>query len=146
MIERLTEQLKRDEGAVIKNGRHVAYKDHLGYLTIGIGRLIDERRGGGISNTEAEYLLANDINRVYNQLEARLSCFSVLSGARQGALINMAFQLGVNGLMNFKKSLAHMEAGNYTWAAHEFLRSRWAEQTPQRARRIAKQIKTGDWQ
>jgi len=146
MIEQLTAQLKREEGEVKKHGRHVAYEDHLGYLTIGIGRLIDRRRGGGLSDEEAEHLLSNDIETVQFALQTRLPWFGTLSSARKAALINMAFQLGVSGLMTFKKSLTHMEAGNYAWAAKEFLNSRWAKQTPARAKRVTRQIETGDWQ
>lgn len=146
MIEQLTQQLKREEGEVKENGRHVAYEDHLGYLTIGIGRLIDRRKGGGISDDEAEMLLANDIHTVQFALQSRIPWMGTLGSARKAALINMAFQLGVGGLMQFKKSLAHMEAGNYAWAATEFLNSRWAKQTPERAKRVTRQIETGDWQ
>ena len=43
--------------------RASAYRYTRGYLTIGYGRLIDARRGGGITSQEAEFLLAGDINR-----------------------------------------------------------------------------------
>ena len=52
-----------EEGLVLH-----AYEDHLGYLTIGYGRLIDKRRGGGISKAEAEYLLLNDCRRVEQEI------------------------------------------------------------------------------
>lgn len=146
MINRLTQQIKREEGEVKENGKHVVYDDHLGYKTLGYGRLVDRRRGGGITDEEADYLLANDIRTVKEALQVRLPWFGKLSEARQAALINMAFQLGVNGLMGFKKSLAHMKDGNYCWAAVEFLNSKWAKQTPERAKRVTDQIKTGDWQ
>lgn len=145
MIRELTAQLKRDEGEVKNNGRHVAYQDHLGYWTLGIGRLIDGRRGGGLTDHEAEYLLSNDIHARQRQLSGKLPWFSGLDQARRGALINMAFQLGVGGLLNFKKSLALMADGRYDLAADEFLRSNWAKQTPERARRVTDQIRRGEW-
>ena len=52
----LKEQLKRDEGVVAH-----AYEDTLGFLTIGVGHLIDGRRGGGLSPDEIDYILTNDI-------------------------------------------------------------------------------------
>lgn len=146
MIGRLTEQLKRDEGQVKEAGRHVAYQDHLGFWTIGYGRLIDRLRNGGISDDEADYLLANDIRTVKDSLQIRLLWFGRLNEARQAAMINMAFQLGVNGLMGFKRSLAHMVAEDYEKAADEFLNSKWATQTPERALRVTQQIRTGIWQ
>ena len=50
--------LKKEEGVV----KH-AYQDHLGYWTIGVGRLIDKRKGGGLSDEEIDYLLGNDIEK-----------------------------------------------------------------------------------
>ena len=71
LITQATKQIKRHEGFVSN-----AYKDSLGYLTIGYGRLIDKSKGGGISETEAEYLLANDVNGVYEALN-RLSLIHI---------------------------------------------------------------------
>ena len=141
LIDRLTEQLRRDEGEVLH-----AYQDHLGYWTIGIGRLIDKRKGGGISKDEAVYLLANDISKFTLALRARLPFYNRLDEARQGALANMAFQMGIEGLMGFKNTLAMIEDGDYEGAAAGMLNSLWAKQTPERAARIAEQVRTGEWQ
>ena len=139
------QQLNRDEGEVKKNGKHVFYRDHLGYATLGIGRLIDERRGGGLTDDEVEYLLKNDVERVRNELSNKLSWWDSLDSVRQSSLINMAFQLGINGLLNFKNTLSLIEQGRYMEAAKEALNSAWANQTPNRARRVAKQLETGEW-
>ena len=138
---KLVEQLKRDEGVV----RH-AYKDHLGYLTIGIGFLIDERKGGYMPDEVMEFWLGYEIEKRREALNKALPFFNSLDEARQGALINMAYQLGVNGVLAFKKMLHSMHRGDYDIAAKEALDSRWATQTPERAKRIAKQIETGEWQ
>ena len=58
-ISKATNQIKKDEGIVL----HV-YDDSLGYSTIGYGRLVDRRKGGGISEDEALYLLKNDVNAI----------------------------------------------------------------------------------
>ena len=63
MNDHLLAQIKRHEGLV----KH-AYQDHLGYWTIGYGRLIDEKLGGGLSEDEASFLLRNDIARAYADL------------------------------------------------------------------------------
>jgi lysozyme len=134
-------QLKRDEGCKLH-----AYADHLGYTTIGIGRLIDERKGGGITKEEAEYLLANDVERVSNSIAAFIPWTDNLDDARRGVLINMAFQLGIQGMLAFQKTLSHIRDGRYVAAASEMLQSKWAKQTPERAERLAKQMATGQWQ
>ncbi|MNL28639.1 hypothetical protein D3C87_1502920 [compost metagenome] len=58
----------------------------------------------------------------------------------------MPFQLGVDGLLGFKSTLALIEEGKYTFAADNMLKSKWAEQTPARAKRLAVQMRTGIWQ
>lgn len=141
MNPRLIEQLRRDEGEVL-----TAYTDTLGYITIGIGRLIDRRKGGGISKDEAAYLLNNDIARVDAGLRSRLSWYGQLDEVRQAGLMNMAFQLGVDGLLGFTRSLACIRDGRFAEAETHLLASKWAEQTPARSRRVARQIASGEWQ
>lgn len=137
--EKLIKDLISDEGIRLN-----AYKDHLGYLTIGIGRLIDSRKAGGITEAEALYLLSNDVDRVLSDLQRNLPWFVSLSSARKIALANMAFQLGVAGLLRFKKMLAALEVGDYQEAYSQGLDSKWAKQdTPKRAHRITKMILDG---
>lgn len=138
MIE---DQLRRDEGE-----RLSAYQDHLGFWTIGIGRLIDSRRGGGISTDESTMLLRNDIARIRVELLQRLPWFVHLDSVRQGVLMNMAFQMGINGVMAFQDTLAKVQASDYAAAADRMLQSKWATQTPERANRLAKQMREGTWQ
>lgn len=141
MKTKLTAQLRRDEGEVL-----TAYTDSLGYLTIGVGRLIDKRKGGGITPEESDYLLNNDIDKREAELLMRAPWMANLDPARFGALLNMAFQMGVDGLLGFENSLALLRAGDYPGAAAGVLQSKWATQTPERAQRISKQIATGVWQ
>lgn len=136
----LKQQLIRDEGSV----RH-AYEDSLGYWTIGVGRMIDAARDGGLSPDEIEYLLANDIAEKTKQVLAEFPWASKLNEARLGVLINMAFQMGVYGLLKFTRTLWAIEDGQYKEAAMHMLDSLWAQQTPERAKRLAKQMTTGEW-
>jgi lysozyme len=141
MVANLAQQLRRDEGT-----RVAAYQDHLGYWTIGVGRLIDARKGGGLRPDEIDYLLANDINDRRVALAAALPWFSALDEARQGVLLNMSFQMGTAGLLAFSGTLGRISRGDYAGAAKSMLESRWAKQTPERAQRLAKQMETGTWQ
>lgn len=141
MIEKLTAQLRRDEGT-----RATAYKDSMDFLTIGVGRLIDSRKpGAGLRPDEIDYLLKNDIADRVTALTKALPWFSALDEARRGALVNMAFQLGTAGLLGFKSTLALIAAGKYSEASEQMLKSKWATQTPARAKRLAEQMKTGEW-
>ena len=134
----LRNQIKRHEGCVLH-----AYQDHLGFWTIGYGRLIDERRGGGISQAEAEQLLSNDIARVIGSLEHSAPSLHTLREGVQHALVNMAYQMGVDGLMRFSRMWQALDQGDFESAADEALDSRWAEQTPRRAKEVAGMIRNG---
>lgn len=131
-IEKLLEQ---DEGFVPH-----AYQDSEGYWTIGIGRLIDERRGGGISREEAIYLLKNDIKQKSEELDSKIPWWRHESQIRRWAMLNMAFNLGVEGLLGFKKTMYHWAKGEYKEAAKCALDSLWAKQVKSRAKRIAHMI------
>ena len=141
MIKDSYSQLKRDEGEVLH-----AYQDHLGYWTIGIGILIDKRKGGGLRPEESEFVFRNRLKLLDAELTRRLPWISKLDPARKGVLINMAFQMGVAGLLGFKNTLALIEAGQYQDTAKAMLQSKWATQTPARAQRLSNQMATGQWQ
>jgi len=136
----IVELLRRDEGEILH-----AYTDHLGYWTLGVGRLVDKRKGGGISREESAYLLANDIKRIEAQLDESLPWWRTLSEPRQAVLVSMAFQMGLAGLLGFRNTLAAIKAGRYEDAAGGMLASKWATQTPQRAARLAKQMRNDVW-
>jgi lysozyme len=141
-MSNIARQLRADEGV-----RAQAYQDHLGFWTIGVGRLIDPRKpGSGLRSAEIDMMLAGDIEDRVRALTVRLPWFTDLDEARQGVLINMAFQLGTDGLCAFTTTLAHVRAGRYDEAATAMLQSKWAGQTPARARRMAEQMRTGAWQ
>jgi lysozyme len=141
MFDDLIAQLRRDEGFVSH-----AYRDSLGFWTIGIGRLIDQKKGGGITHEEAAHLLKNDIEKVDKQLQARLPWIVTLSPARRGVLQNMAFQMGIDGVMRFRDTLTMIEQREYTKASQAMLDSTWAKQTPERAKRLSTQMLTDAWQ
>lgn len=128
----LEDQLKIDEGF-----RSRPYRCTAGKLTIGYGRNIEDV---GISQNEALFMLREDIKKVKAQCHEKISFFNHLSESRQEALVNMAFNLGINGLLKFKKTLALMEKGDFKQASEEVLRSKWALQVGERAKRISKQI------
>lgn len=125
-------ELRRDEGVV----RH-AYKDSLGYLTIGVGRLIDKRKGGKLSDDEINYLLMNDIKECVADLDKHLPWWRSLSDVRRRVLVNMRFNLGMQGLLGFRNTLRFIEAGDYKRAAENMLKSLWAKQVKGRAVRLA---------
>lgn len=141
MKTELAQQLRGDEAV-----RACVYTDSLGYATIGVGRLVDSRKpGAGLRPDEITYLLNNDIDDRIDALTRALPWFQNLDDVRRGALLNMAFQLGTDGLLGFKNTLALIRDGKYAEAADAMLLSRWAEQTPARAKRLSDQMRDGVW-
>lgn len=132
MIE---DDLIRDEGLRLK-----PYKCTAGKTTIGVGRNLDDV---GITKEEALILLRNDIERCKKDLDKNIPWWKNLTDNRQNALINMTFNLGINGLLGFKNTLELIRTGQYDKAANNALQSKWAEQVKDRAKRIAEAIRKG---
>ena len=131
-------QLRTDEGV-----RESAYTDSLGYLTIGVGRLIDARVGGKLSQDEIDYLLEHDLDRAEATAKALFPTFQALSDARKAVLLNMAHNLGQTRLAAFQRFREAVGAEDWGRAHDEMLDSRWADQVGERARRLARQLKEG---
>ena len=136
-MKELIEQLKRHEG--VKT--HV-YLCPAGFETIGVGRNISES-GLGLTEDEIEYLLNNDIKRCSQELSDNFKWYLELNRARQYAMINLCFNLGLPTLLKFKNALKSMEAGLFDEAADHFLDSRWARQVGDRATEVTSIIRTG---
>ena len=136
----LIKELERDEGRVLH-----AYQDSLGFWTIGIGRLIDRRKGGGITNEEADYLKRNDIARLKRDLDRLIPWWRQADPVRQRAIQNIAFNLGADGLVKkWPNTVAMMKAGRWKEAAAAIRNNRvWVSQVKDRAERVAKQIEKG---
>lgn len=134
-IDALRQQLTTDEGRKPR-----IYKDTVGKITGGVGRNLTDVP---FSDDEIDLMLTNDINKVCAQLDEKLPWWKTLSDRRQQVLANMAFNLGINGLLGFKNTLAVMQAGQYDLAAEGMLTSKWASQVGNRAIRLAQMMKEG---
>ena len=133
--ELLRAELVRDEGLRLK-----PYRCTAGKLSIGVGRNLDDV---GISKSEALAMLDADIERTAAELDRRLPWWRHLDEVRQRVVLNMAFNLGVSGLIGFRRTLAAISAGKFEDAASEMLRSKWAEQVGERAQRLAAMMARG---
>ena len=131
----LEAMLLRHEGLRLK-----PYRDTVGKLTLGVGRNLDDV---GISRDEAFVLLRNDVARAKAALNAALPWCAGLDAVRGRVLVDMAFNLGVPGLLAFTGTLAAMRDGDYPLAAERMLQSRWAAQVKGRAGELAAMVRTG---
>lgn len=107
--------------------RPYAYQDSKGYWTIGYGKLIDKRKGGGLSDDEMEYLLQNEIQKVIKELEV-YAWYKIQDEVRRGVLIELGFNMGVPNLLGFKKMISALKVFDYITAGKELIDSKWARQ------------------
>lgn len=133
----IIQQLIRDEGS-----RRFAYVDTVGKITVGVGRNLSDV---GLSSDEIAYLLANDVAKVKDQLQ-QFDWYQGLDDVRQGAIQNMAFNMGIGGLLHFPHMLSALAIKEWQTAHDEALNSTWATQVGARAQRLATQLLTGQWQ
>jgi lysozyme len=131
----LVAELTRDEALRLK-----PYRCTAGKLTIGIGRNLDDR---GISVTEAEFLCRNDVADVMADLDRELPWWRTLDEVRQRVIANMAFNLGIKGLLGFKNTLELVRCGKYLDAAQHMMSSKWAKQVGPRALRLSTLMRDG---
>jgi len=133
-------RLKKDEGF-----SKFAYRCTGNKVTVGYGRNIDRAGGKGLSEREAHMLLLFDIRECEEDLSNLFGAlrWAAILGVRQNALTNMRFQLGHNGFREFNLMIEAIKRKDWSIAAEEALDSRWASQTPLRARRVYDELRTG---
>lgn len=125
----------------------VVYADDKGHATVGVGhRVIDAdnlKIGDIISRSRIRELFLNDLEAAESGARTTVSNWTELPGTVRHALIDMTFQMGTRGVKRFHRTLAHIEAGNYSKAAAEVLRSRWGRRYPNRSSHVAYLINLG---
>jgi lysozyme len=135
-MSKLIEQLKRHEGFKSK-----PYLCTAGKTTIGFGLNLD----AGISEGLAEVILERQVYGIKHKLVNSLSWFCGLNDARKDVVINMVFNVGYDGFMQFKKTIAYLSDGYFEAAATEMMDSKWAKQVGNRAVELAEQMRSGKY-
>lgn len=107
-------------------------------------RLLDER---WISVLLAEagmnWLRDMELADVEAHLSQAFSWWRNLNDARQNALIEMSYQMGLQKLLGFQKMLAAITKADWDEVCAQAMNSDWARQTPSRAAMVAKQLRDG---
>lgn len=134
-MKSIEEQLILHEGLKLK-----PYRCTAGKLTIGVGRNLEDK---GLTEDEALFLLANDIREISKQLE-QYGWYRGLDAIRQKVIVDMAFNLGVYGLLSFKDTIQALNCYDYDMAAKEMENSRWYRQVGERGRRLVEMMRTGE--
>lgn len=117
------------------------YKCPSGHLTVGYGHNLEEP----MAKETALALLEKDAGLAQQDVQKFCPAWTKLDEARQFVLVDMAFNMGINKLATFKKTLAAVGRGDYSAAAREMLNSRWATQVGRRAKILSKIMETGEY-
>ena len=143
-LRSIAREIKEDEGY-----RSRIYKDTLGNLTVGFGHLIKPNDpeygkpvGYEITSQRAHELFNRDMALAIDAASNVVHDFDSLPFDARAVLINMAFQLGETGLSRFQMMLEAIQDGDWKAAADEAMDSRWALQTPNRAKRMADRLRS----
>ncbi len=147
MANLLVEWLKMEEGF-----RSRPYRDTVGVRTVGYGRNLvahplphRDWASEPCTEAEAEQWLRNELSDMFFKLRDRKPLIEDLDPVRSAAVLNMAYQLGVAGVLGFRRMWAALEEGSYLEAALMAEDSKWAKQTPNRARRVCRALESGEW-
>ena len=141
-LERLMESVKKHEGY-----RNKVYLDTLGKRTVGVGHLCVEDFWEDDKEYEEKFLmeiLADDLQNAIKgarELKEEHSCTDIDEIAQE-ILDEKVFQLGKNGVSKFRNMWKALAEKNYIGASFEMLDSKWAKQTPNRAKSMAELMKS----
>ena len=125
----LLQKIKHHEGFV----EHV-YHDSLGIPTIGYGFAIKDLI---LDEDIAEEILIRKLEKLQKNANSRFKWLEDMPQEVQEVVINMCYQLGINGVSKFRKAISAMQEGDWEEAADEMLDSLWARQTPNRAKELS---------
>lgn len=133
MVPAMEALLEQQEGF-----RATPYRDSRGFLTIGYGTNLD----AGITHDQAKALMDCQLAANEAALQA-YPWFAGLDEVRRGVIENMAYNIGVSGVLEFKDMLAAIEAKDWPEAAHQMRASKWRVQVGDRALVLADIMETG---
>ena len=133
-MDNLLESIKHHEGFV----DHV-YDDSLGIPTIGYGFAIKDLV---LEEDLCDEILLRKLRILGRSVMGKFPFFDSLPSDCKSVLMEMCYQLGVTGVSKFKKALKAMDDGDWEKAADEMLDSKWAKQTPGRAKEMSDIIRS----
>lgn len=134
IMKDIIEQLKIHEGY-----KPTVYKCTEGVDTIGVGFAIKDLN---LSEEVCELILREKLEVLEGRFESKFDWFKDSPVEVRNVMLNMAYQLGFRGFCKFKKTIGYLEDAEWEKASEEMLDSKWAKQTPNRAKELSEIIKS----
>ena len=132
-MDNLINSIKKHEGYV-----GIVYKDSLGIDTIGYGFAIKDLE---LDEDICEIILERKIIELIDRINIKFPWYKYMPQEIKNIIIEMCYQLGVTGFSKFKKTIAYLQNKQWNDASVEMLDSRWAKQTPNRAKEMSERVK-----
>jgi|TARA_R110002072_G_scaffold22597_1_gene79154 lysozyme len=125
----LIESIKKHEGYV-----GIVYKDSLGIDTIGYGFAIKDLE---LDKDVCDIILARKLKDLQDRVKLKFGWYPFMPKVIQDVIMEMCYQLGVTGFSKFVKTITHFKDKDFKNASVEMLDSKWAKQTPNRAKEMS---------
>ena len=129
-------RIKKNEGFSSRS-----YKDQLGNYTIGYGHLIRKKEiflyKKKIKVSFFQNLFENDFKTALDDYNKHFRKYSFSQNIKE-LIVEMIFQMGIQNVLSFKKTLRHIRKKNKFLAALEMMDSIWYKQTPLRVENLIK--------
>ena len=132
-MSNLIKQIKQSEGF-----RPTVYQCTEGYDTIGYGFAIKDLVLG---EDICDIILERKIAELKLRIQQKFPFYEDMPEQAQDIVVEMCYQMGISGFSRFKKTIDHLMRKDYKAASVEMLDSRWAKQTPNRAKKLSNQMK-----
>ena len=129
----LLDNIKESEGF-----RSTVYKCTAGHDTIGYGFAIKDLH---LTKDDCDIILERKIAELKIRVNNKFPFLADLPEEVQDVVIECCYQLGVSGFSNFKKTIEYLMQKDFESAGIEMLDSRWAKQTPNRAKKLSDIVK-----
>ena len=141
-MDRLLQSVKKHEGY-----RNKVYLDSLGKRTVGVGHLCVEdfwEDGKEYGEKLLLTILEHDLQSAVKSAERLCSDCPDLDDLAKETIVEMVFQLGKTGVSKFRNMGKALKQNppQYDVAATEMLDSRWAKQTPGRAKEMSDHMRS----
>lgn len=117
------------------------FEGRKGKISIGIGYNIDDL---GLPDDIIIELFNRKLKEAEDQLATRAPWTSMLDEPRREVLVEMVYNMGIDGVMKFQATLSALQRGKYDEAAGHLRDSLVYRQLPKRYEVLAKILETGN--
>jgi len=125
----LKDSIKENEGYV-----GIVYKDSLGIDTIGYGFAIKDLE---LDRDICDLILDRKLKELEDRVKLKFGWYPFMPKVIQDVVMEMCYQLGVTGFSKFVKTITYLKDKDFKNASIEMLDSKWAKQTPNRAKKMS---------